>query len=423
MTGETTRRVALLGCDRDVLRLVSALARQTRLRVVAGHCADRHEDALRALVPGITLHDHWEPLLADTEIDVTLVACDQREPWREDALRRLVRAGRVLWLVHPACSYLLAIELDVTRRAHGSTLVPYCPALSAPALRHFKDLVAERRASDEQPCSVELELTTPVFSRDLRAAAALRARDVSLLQHVAGPLTRVLSAEHVVAGGVSAWSVTLETERHWRVRWSAADAQQQSYTGLQARWGQQSARLRVAQDTEWWSLTTTLERDAQPPPAARWDPCAQGIADLCASLDPSEECAGAPIPWSQVCDDLEVLDAVEHSRDGRRVVVLRERLERPEREFQGRMAMGGCLLLVLCLTLLVGGTLREVFWLPRGAGDAASRTIDPDSHAVQMHRAERDTTHPLWLRLWPVYPLVLYLLYQLGHCSAGRFRV
>jgi hypothetical protein len=150
------------------------------------------------------------------------------------------------------------------------------------------------------------------------------------------------------------------------------------------------------------------------PDAVPWDGPAHRIADLCAILDRSPVDGDEPVPWSQMCDDLEVLDAVERSKRDGRAVVLRERSRRPERAFQQRMALGGCLLLLVCLAILVGGTVREVFMRPNGHVTAARSGPEHDPVAAPARNRPEDTVRPLWLRLWPAYPLIAYLLYQLG---------
>lgn len=394
MTDDRTIRVTLLGCDREVLRLVQAVTRQRRVRIVSGCCIGRYGAPLRALVPEIALHDGWEQILSEAEADVVLVAYDQRETWREAALRKLVSARRVLWLVHPACHYLLAIELDVLSQAHGGRLVPSCPRLMSPGVARLPGQVAAWSAGEAVQSNVELELITPVFAGQPHRSRAQRAQDASLLRAIVGPLTSVSSAAVDVAP--TTWMATVGALCGACVRWSSAPAAQQPCTELRARCGSDAAHLVLKPD------------------ATAWDGPAYEVARLTAIWDGTETADSGYLTWSQVCDDLEAAEAVERSSRSGQTVLLRERGDRAERSFQQRMVLGGCLLLVLFAVLLVGGTAYEVTLSDYGRRPPA---LERDTPAVDGPHVTTPTgrpSRPTWLRLWPAYPLLFYLLYQLA---------
>jgi hypothetical protein len=151
---------------------------------------------------------------------------------------------------------------------------------------------------------------------------------------------------------------------------------------------------------------------------AAWHPQAQLLPELDpASADPAslflatlpERLAEAERDesWLHWCHDLEIAETVPISLRRRRTIDILDEKRTEEGAFKGIMSMGGCGLLLATLLLLLMGSVIEGFRLPSKRRDYELQNTTPDAAASSA--ADR----PFWIRLWPVYPFLAFLLLQL----------
>ena len=82
--------------------------------------------------------------------------------------------------------------------------------------------------------------------------------------------------------------------------------------------------------------------------------------------------------------------------------------------FRGVMSMVGCFTLLLILGIIFIFVLVDVYYLPTYRQEASDLMTD-QSHMTPANRT------PFFLRIWPVYPLVVLLLMQfLRRCIRPR---
>jgi hypothetical protein len=106
--------------------------------------------------------------------------------------------------------------------------------------------------------------------------------------------------------------------------------------------------------------------------------------------------------WPDACLGLEIVDSVRRSLRRKRAidVTVGERSE--EQTFKGYMSAMGCLLLVTLMAGVLVLAVIEGFRLP-----LRDTALPSESGELQP------PAWPIWARLWPVYPLVIFLLLQL----------
>ena len=152
-----------------------------------------------------------------------------------------------------------------------------------------------------------------------------------------------------------------------------------------------TAMLTMPADERNWRLeATTPERTSRTWPEA--DGATLALKDLANALKGTE-----PRPtWLDACRDVEIAETAERSAVRGRTIELYQEEHSEQETFKWVMSVGGCLVLALTLVgLLAAFAVGGVQMLLR----------DPN---VKVE----STPWPLWLKLWPVYPIVFFLLLQ-----------
>jgi len=148
-------------------------------------------------------------------------------------------------------------------------------------------------------------------------------------------------------------------------------------------------------------------RGSAAPPSGRRTAAETSAAqpDLPPASDP------APLPdWNDVCLALEVADSVTRSMRRKRTIEITTGDRSEESVFKGYMAAAGCLILLAVLAGFLGLAIVEGFRLPlRESIPQPLRTAPAPGAAAESPQGD----WPLWVRFWPVYPLVVFLLLQL----------
>jgi hypothetical protein len=386
-------RFALIGMDDLSRRLVHAMAHSAEHSLVAAWLTPDETQQLGGLNPGIAQPEDWESLLARRDVDAVIVAPGRDASLREEQLKRFVQDAITVVVVHPACDVMFAYELEMMRREAGGIIIPIALDWWHPGVTRLVDWL--RLASDHG--GVE-QLT---FQRSL----ADRNRDQVLKQFIrdAWPIRRLIGAIKIVSAAgathedasLANLSVHCSGENHISVSWSVVSPAMEATSRISIVCGDEIATLHIPSGDAPWTFeargTESIKVHFD-----LWNPERQ-ILDIVQRAK-----AGEPVAptWSDACQGLEAADSVHKSLRRKRAVDLHTAEASEDQNFKGYMAAGGCLILMVILLAFLGLSVFEGFRMPLQES-SLSRTGQP----VQEK-------WPLWLRLWPVYPLVAFLLLQ-----------
>lgn len=403
-------KLACLGFDADVIRLAEA-ARQAGHEIVAAFDVTAAQASELAAPPAVT-GDDWESLLHGTFAEAVIVSAADYSDRRADQLRKLTQAAVPLLLVHPVCEPILAFELEMIRSDTNCRMVSYFPGVRQAAVDRLAQVIKQGEASpigrSEQ---VIIERTMPRREREM--VMRQLSRDIELVRQLLGSLRNVsaVGPEHDAATYENL-VVTAANEQEQLARWSVAPALDVDEAVLTV-WGSAGrARLTMSGLPADWQLTIPGEVD--PTPASLRASDAQRRDDAAAAIDElSFAIAGRRTQpeWNELCRTMEVLDAMPVAlRRGRKIELYGEEPSESG-TFKGIMSAGGCAILMIVLLMFVVGSVIEGFRLPMRKNEVAATVA---SQADGTAAAGQSTTGrwSLWLRLWPVYPLALFLLLQ-----------
>ncbi|MCH2361353.1 MAG: hypothetical protein MK329_09930 [Pirellulales bacterium] len=118
--------------------------------------------------------------------------------------------------------------------------------------------------------------------------------------------------------------------------------------------------------------------------------------------------------WSRSAKTMDTAETIPVSIRRKRNIPIHGELPTEHDTFKGVMSMVGCFTLLLILGIIFIFVLVDVYYLPSYRQEASELMTD-QSHMTPANRT------PFFLRIWPVYPLVVLLLMQfLRRCIRPR---
>ena len=384
-------RLALLGLDSDVLALARAAAASPQYELAIFCDAAPPGDDLRQIAPFMRHEPHWESLLLANQVEAVVVAYSADRELRAEQLRKLVQAGISLLVMPSACESIVGFEVDMIRRDTKCVVLPYLPGGKHPAVVELANLVAAGETSPQGKIE-QLVFERKLQNRGREAVLAQLAKDVGLARAIVGNLNKV-SAMGISGGDtpLANLCVNLSGPRGILVRWSVGPVEQEPLGKILLLGASGTSMLVMpAHERNWRLETATPERESRTWPDT--DGATLALQDLARALEGSE-----PRPtWLDACRDVEIAETAERSAVRGRTIELYQEEHSEQETFKGVMSVGGCLVLALTLVgLLAAFAVGGVQMLLR----------DP---SVKVE----STPWPLWLRLWPVYPILCFLLLQ-----------
>lgn len=347
----------------------------------------------------------WESLLARTDYDAVLMGRRSEESLRAEQLRKLVSAGTTLVVFHPPVEVLTAYELEMIRRDRGGILLPFAPGWRHPAWDRLRQLILDGESSPigrVEQVSIERFLS----DRHLKTVSTQVSRDIDVLRRLLGVITSVHTVG--VPRGEDSWSsytVHFASEGGCAATWSIAAATPGTQARVNLAGNRGSASLVIPSDLAGaaWELLIhpAGDRAEERVTFPEFNEAEALEADIARARK------GQPVvpSWSDACLDLEITESVEKSLRRKRAIDLYTAERSEEKTFKGFMAAAGCLILVVILLAFLGFALWDGIRAPFREGIVSPQNLDA--------RSSRDSGWPLWVRLWPVYPLVAFLILQI----------
>lgn len=349
-------KFALLGTDAES-RLLAQTAKDL------GHeciwCGDA-ANADRAAHPWLTDEDQadqWEVLCDRGFCDFVIVGrggapTDRRMEQLIQIVKNEVPTITTFPLTESVLSYY---EVDMARCESGGILYHFNPLLSE--MNHLKELRSWIADGHPELGRIEqLICDRPIKNRSRDCVLWHFARDVELLDRVAGPLDRLGAVGSPnEAATYSGLSVQLLGNTQVPVRWSVGPVDQSNLPSL--TFVGEHGRQRLGFDEACSSPTET----GVPDKAASTTAAAVTMKKFLLELAESH---GSRTTWPEALRAMELTDTIEISlRRGRMIDVHRQQLTE-ELSFRGTMSAVGCgVLLLLPPLLILAGWLAEVLGL------------------------------------------------------------
>ena len=388
-------RVGLLGVDDDALKLVRGLVRARRGELVCVCAPPDRAAAVESQMPGFERLDRWESLLVMDRIDIVVVASSENQAELDDGLRKLAQAAVPLLMAHPLCDALLAFELEMICEESGGSLVPFFPGCAHPGIERMAELVQLANESPIGPVE-EIVVERRLPHRGVKEVMRWLARDVRLIGRLVGSISNVSAVgSQRDDSSYANLSIHLAGAQDIHARWSLGAVCEDPAGSIVMNGRSGAATLSMAPGDEPWTL------DVSEDPTfncrfADWDESA-AVADAVRSAALKQP--NSPT-WWEVCHDLDICDNAQRSFRRKRTIAIRHDDRSEEGAFKGVMAASGCLLLMVALCGLLAGAVVEGFRMP---------FVDDRPADAAEHAGERLS---FWIRLWPVYPLLIFLLLQ-----------
>jgi predicted dehydrogenase len=344
-------RLALLGCDHELQTLLRDLPAEHT--IVAAFDAAEQWLPLGALLPHVERGENWESLLVRDDVDLVIVASplhlqmasDGLDPQvrRVDQLKKLAQAGVNLLVSHPGTDLLDAYEIEMLRREGGGQIGIWFPEYQHPTWELIRVRLEELQqiTAGEQAPGVAVHWRRSLSDRSKQSVLAALARDLLLIENVAGAPQRIMALAGAAPGATTAemnsaaWariSVQVETTQRIIVRWELARAGNANACQITIEPVDRTEEFEVtAATTDTLTAITREQKDAE---------------------------------WLKACRSLEALAAVEKSLQRGRTIEVAQAEQSEEHNFKGVMASAGCLLLFLTLFAVFIVALVEGLRLP-----------------------------------------------------------
>jgi hypothetical protein len=378
-------KLAVLGTDADVVRLVAAAAAEGHELAWLGDVRAEDERAISRFVPRLDDRSpQWELLLDRTIADAVLVGRGAAgDELRAEQLKRLAAEKVPLLVVHPATNSVLTYyELDMIRRETGGVLRHYNPVAGHPILA---DLAEWMRDGHPTVGTIhQLTCERRAVSTERANVVRLVARDVELMAAVAGSIRRVSAiGPGIHDASFAALQIQMTTDGPASLRWSVgspasfgSDLRLTLVGERGAVWLQVPDDSPSGEGAEWQLETddsTHLDTEQLPTHQA---PRA-ALQQLVEAIAHGDTNGGPPAStWEAATRAMEVVDAVDLSlQKGRTIDVYQQQLTQ-QLAFRGTMAALGCGL------LLVGFAVTVLITLLGGAEAAGGRKMLPGWHLV-----------------------------------------
>ncbi|MDZ4658849.1 MAG: hypothetical protein SH868_14835 [Bythopirellula sp.] len=351
-------KFALLGADSESCLLVQAAADLGHEIVWYGDVA-QVDRATHPWLATADQGDDWETLFDRDVCDFVIVGQgDTPATRRVEQVIQLVRIGRPLLITFPLDESVLSYyEIDMARLDSGAVLYHFNPLVSQ--TNRIEEFATWIRDGHPQLGAIEQVICErPLAERSRENDLWHFARDVELLDNIAGPLDRLGAlGSPDESATYSGLSVQLLGKSQVPVRWSVGPADQSPLPSLTFIGQQGRARFEFDESGVFRSSEGSAPDDLSQTTAPT-----ECLNRFIAALDTPSV---SKTTWLAALRAMELTDTIEISlRRGRMIDVHRQQLTE-ELSFRGTMSAWGCgVLMVLPPLLLLAGWFAELLGLP-----------------------------------------------------------
>lgn len=398
-------KIGLIGSHPDLDKLIGALAARRDTTVDIG-CLDNSVKTSFELTRRRAA-DQWEELLDRPDLEFVLVTKPSELGKREfeDLLRKFAQSSVPLCVLYPACDSILAYEIEMIRVEHGGFVVPVLPeALSRP-VSCLKEWLKSPATS---PLGSLQHVTMQRTTEEVGATTVQRqfAADLFLMQSLVGPISRLSAV------GPS----------HGDSEWPHLDVHVISSAGVILSWTNRptddlrGARIVFAgEDAE-----ATLEIDSEGAAELRLQGNPVELESFTQESEQLYQAIRHPSDnmdtWYQSARAMEFAESISYClRRGRGLDIPDERPSE-HRSFKGVMSMASCGILLLILLALGVFVVIEGVQYPARYNEFQRQ----QSLAEAGQAPEPAQLQPFLVRIWPVYPILGFLVLQLLLLLARR---
>ncbi len=390
-------KFGLLGYNEGLDGLLEHIANHSDHRVTLA-CTDTPCGHLSPTTP---CHPaaHWEGLLDHPDMDVVIVAApDSFQSGMDDQLRKLAQTGMRLLVQHPACESIVGYEIEMIRVEYGSEIHPFVPGLFHPYTTMIAGWITDPESS---PVG-----TLQLLSMERQPSSYLREE---IMRQFSGDLVLL---EYLVGG---ARSLHAAGSPHDASEWRQLNLNVVSETGNLVSWnlhrrdgnpgtrilvGGESGQAVLELDTQ-GRVSLDIQKEGQGHdlmPASPFD------ADILENL--LRPTAGED-QWYRAARAMEFSETIPYCLRRGRAVELPDEPPSESRSFKGAMSIASCGILLAILGILFAYAILEGFRFP---GRHNEYLLQQEQSQVQAPAASPE--QPLLVRIWPVYPILLFLLLQ-----------
>jgi hypothetical protein len=387
----------LLGFHPDLIQLLQQIAQHPQHELFRSYL---DKPASLPVAAGQTEPlQHWEALLDAPDLDAIVVAASDRlnNAQLDDQLRKFAQAGVPIIVQQPSCESLVAYEVEMIRVEHAGVLLPYTPGCFEQSLLTVAEWIAD--PADGQ--LGELQHVTMQRACTAKDAASVRrqfAADLCLLQQLIGPIKRIsaVGPEH----DASNWEhldVHVINTAGVMASWTTRPTDELAGARIVVAGSRSEAVLEIGHDT-----AISLSLNGTPCDSESTSNAVDSLAEQLA--DPATHSDG----WYQAARASEFAESISYClRRGRGLDIPDERPSE-HRSFKGVMSMASCGILFLVLVALGIFVVVEGIRYPAKYNEfmrkqgLATATDSPPPQDLQ----------PFLLRIWPIYPILVFLFLQ-----------
>ncbi|MBA62556.1 MAG: hypothetical protein CMJ76_09350 [Planctomycetaceae bacterium] len=301
------------------------------------------------------LNDPWESVLANRNIDVVVFGITQSSEEYQNILRILMQNQIPVAIPNPDADSLFAYEIEMVRVDAGARLSAIIPK---PCDHHFDATTVQAQAQLQKS--------------DLNDIYHHLTHDLLYLDESLGTPKYVFAMGARVTDDVRNLTVNVEFESGCLLNWGV---------------GNPLATSRFNQNDKLVDFSRTNFSTAS-------------ILRTLQELQLNTDSDGSWVKYSTTREAAELISL--SLKKGRRIEIF-EGNPTERDSFKGVMSTAGCFILLLALTLITA----------LAAIDIGQISETRDQHLTALETNNTTTQRwPLWIRLWPVYPLALFLSFQ-----------
>ena len=369
----------------DTIRQIAQAVTSSPFREITGVLAESQQ--FDDQFPVVSTDGLPESILLKHDPDVIL--CGHHDTFDIAPLARLaVQSETTLIIEHGSIDSIVSFELEMLRHEATGIIESVFPFTDTSVFTEFKTFLQNQEIThlsidETSSSSFTIEEAIDRFAHTHPAVTALQ-----------GPAVQI-----------NAVTTTDEKDGHFRtILVTVAND-----TGSIATWcltqsnHPQSIEVAVTTSTERHTLLCTAESTSIDGVTVE---SGNGIAESTMDrlLQPLSH-SDVQSNWIQSAKIMDAAENIPVSIRRKRTIPIHGDLPTEHDTFKGVMSMVGCFTLLIILGVIFVFVLVDVYYLPQSRQEAS------DMITQQSHMTPEDRT-PFFLRIWPVYPLVILLLMQ-----------